>query len=133
MKIYRCPECEEEIETLYVNIPLTGTERGEIGCSKLEDIVNSSIRHHTDWGDSATDWDGDESVRCPGCDYEFDSTTPEGLLEELIIEDDGEEKAASPTQTQAESTAIKSLKKQLDRNSRCSSGINLDKVSISLY
>lgn len=102
--MWKCPHCEEEIDSLSYSVATTSYEYGSAslaGC-KREDYISDPnhtwmhwemITDHSsdDYGD--TNWDGDCEYRCPECDNEIsdiDSLIWIGISEQIELKKEKE-------------------------------------------
>ena len=109
---WKCPECKEEIGSLYYDVNTSGSEYGNAQlndsprpATPVEPIPRHLNYHHHyeiitdhDFSDNGdTNWEGDPSYRCPECDadinpnsliwFDEDEEEEEEKIKEAILEE----------------------------------------------
>ena len=101
--MWKCPKCENKIDSLDYDVPTTGTEWGTAYLSDKEPENPNNSDHvisehdYSDSGDS--NWEGDVTYRCRECDEDVELQDLEWVEED---DEEEEDKPGEPEETKHE-------------------------------
>ena len=103
--MWKCPECDEEIDNLKYDVDTNSSEYGTASLSDTKQTHRHDIiedHESDDYGDS--EWSGDANYRCPECDEDIN---PGDLIWVGDNEEDDEEKPKIKKEPELEETLHK--------------------------